>query len=490
MPLPQPGPVVNLLMIVLFGVGGYFAGTFTKPPEKKREEIPAQKGIVAATSTAGNFSADARKFAAVQTAGLPDLESLFTAYGGGSRELTLLAAEVMEKWAAADSPGALRDGVPRCLLRAPDSLPRAFAAIAAQKTVPPAELLKALPAPPLRAECAAAAAFAWGRAGNEDALTQSQSMSRHERSRFVKEWHRGAPETVAPVLADADDRAAAALGSLLALAEKDPAASLSGGRNNDDIAEIAAAAFAAWVPRDSAAAWQTAETFAAHPRLASMTAALVTAESRRRSLADALPEVETLISRLHPDGPPEEVLRALVPALAAERPQHAMKYIDSLASGSVVRRAASVILFDTLSATDPAAAWRFSDTLLQTPGATDHRHLSPWASPAAQQAATALSRWDAGFPCAADVATLLGNWMQRDPAEALSTLVRQGVPEPLQAAAIEAAISPHGGAFTGDVLAKWISTLPPATQVNLEPLITKLTGWTRGKPPEKPAPKR
>ena len=490
MPLPQPGPVVNLLMIVLFGVGGYFAGSLTKPPEKKREHSPAQKNTVTATTGAGNLSADVRKFAAAQSAGLSDLESLFAAYGAGSRELTLLASEVMEKWAAADAPAVLRDGVPRCLLRAPDALPRAFAALAAQKTVPPAELLKALPAPPLRAECAAAAAFAWGRAGNEDALTQTQSMSRHERSRFVKEWHRGAPDTAAPVLADADDRAAAALGQLLGLAEKDPAAALSAGRTNDDFAEVAATAFAAWVPRDSAAAWQAAEGFASHSRLASLTAALVSAESRRRSLADALPEVETLISRLHPEGIPEEVLRALVPALAAERPPHALKYIESLAPGSSVRRAASVILFDALSATDPAAAWRFADALLQTPGASDHRHLSPWASPAAQQAATALSRWDAGFPCAADVATLLGNWMQRDPAEALATLVRAGVPEPLQAAAIEAAISPHGGAFTGEVLAKWISTLPPATQANLEPVISRLTGWTRGKPPEKPVPRR
>lgn len=483
---PQPGPVVNLLLIALLGLVGYLVGSLTKPTERGRQSISVQKSIVSATSGAGDFGADTRRFAAAATLGLAELEALFLAYGAGSRDLALLAAEVMEKWAVADALAALRDGVPRCAARVPEVLPRSFAAIAKQKQVPAAVVFKSFPIPPLRGECAAAAAFAWGAGENEEVLAMARELSRQDRTRFVREWHRGAPETSSPVLVDVDDRAAASLGRLLALASKDPASALRSGRAHDEFAEIAAAAFTAWVPRDSPAAWKAAEAFTSHARLASMTAALVRAESRRRALSDVLPEVQTLISRLHPEGPPEEVLVALFPILASERTQQALKYLNSLPRGTPVRGAASVILFDILSATDPAAAWRFSEGLVEEDGAKDHRALNPWLGPEAQRAAGAAKRWEAGFPCAADVASLLGNWMRHDPAEALAEFVRPGVSEAFQSAAIEAAVSPYGGAFSAEMLAKWISTLPPSTQVNLEPVVTKLIGGTRGKTPQGP----
>jgi hypothetical protein len=139
------------------------------------------------------------------------------------------------------------------------------------------------------------------------------------------------------------------------------------------------------------------------------------------------------------------------------------------------------VLLDTLSATDPAAAWRHIQSMDKA--VQDRLLQQPWTSAAAWHRATARERYEKGWPCLADAALLLSRWMQQDPAAALATTINTSTSQTLHAAAIETALSPHGGAFDRDTLLKWIATLPTATQVNLEPVITKLTGMTREAPP-------
>jgi hypothetical protein len=119
-----------------------------------------------------------------------------------------------------------------------------------------------------------------------------------------------------------------------------------------------------------------------------------------------------------------------------------------------------VFLFDTLCLTDPAAAWRLAESLVQREGATDHRAGHQWTSAAARENATAQERIAAGFPDFTDMAHLAAHWVESDTPAALTTFCRSGVHAPLQRLAIEAALSPHAAAIPVAELIAWARHQP------------------------------
>src|SRR6185436_12657278 len=154
---------------------------------------------------------------------------------------------LMERWAAGDLAGAASAGLSRCLEHAPDSLPEALSAIAARENKASAGLLAAAPAGPLRIPCLTALAAAWGTAARDDALLLIDSLPRHERSVFLREWHRArgtldlaAAEKSAGGFKNPDDQAAARTGCLLARAAARADITLREAATRDDFTLIAA----------------------------------------------------------------------------------------------------------------------------------------------------------------------------------------------------------------------------------------------------------
>lgn len=471
MPVPQPGAVINLILLLFCGGGGWFAASLTKPAAPAGTLV-AKHETHGAQDPRAEFAADARRLLGPGTAGAQEFDDLIARYGTGSVDLHLLAAPVMEKWASADPEGARTAGLSRCMDHAPDLMPRAVAAVAVHGPGASPELLAAVPAGLLREPCLAALAAAWGENAREEALDRAVTLTRGERTLFIREWHRArgttdphAGEKTANAFADPDDRAAALSGCLLALAAADPEAALRAAANHDDYPLVADAVFRAWVPRNPGAAWNAAAALKDNPRVSVLACALVRAEISRRRLTESLSEIQALLARLFPSVPPADVLAILIPALAAEQLQAAQKYVDFLPKsdepGSRHQRAGAVVLlFDALSTVDPATAWRLSQSLVQIEGATDTRTTHHWSAAAAKAHASPSERIAAGFPDFTDMTALALHWMQRDAGDALLNFCAPGVPASLQRAAVEIALSADGAAIPRADLLQWAKKQP------------------------------
>ncbi len=467
MPIAQPGAVLNLMLLFLCGGGGWFLAAWLKTsPVRKTENVSLTAG--APGNEPGTFAADALHMLTAAKAGAGEFDEYVARYGSGTASLQLLAAAVMEKWIAGDAAGALSAGIPRCAEHAAGALPTAMALLAARAEVPVAGLLAALPAGPLREPCVSALAGGWGRAKREEALTQAPTLSRGERTLFLREWHRARGETdlsaaqaSATAQKDPDDREAGLQGCLLARALTEPQAVLQETLSREDIPEITLAAFRSWLSRDPAAAWNFAATCREHPALPGLAVAILKAGVGQRQLSTSLPELTTLLSRLFPVKNPPELSVALVPALVAEREESAQKFIELQPGNPDVRRhAGGVALFDSLCLSDPPAAWRFAESCVQLEGAKDLRTVNHWTSAAVRENATPQQRLDAGFPDFSDMSHLALHWLQSDPAAALTTFCGQGVDPALKRLAVETAISPDGAAIPADDLVEWAKHQP------------------------------
>ena len=461
MPAPQPGAVVNVMLLVLCGTAGWFVAAWTKNPPAPVTAAISSSPSGGLEHQPGVFAADARLLLARDRAGAREFDELLARYGSGSTNLALLAAPVMEKWAAADPADAASAGLTRCMAHAPDLMPQALAALASGAGSKPDALLAAVPAGPLRTPCLAALAAAWGTQAREDALSHLSSLTRGERTIFLRAWHRAralsdfaAAEKSAAALTDADDRESALAGCQLGRAAADPAAVLRDAVTREDFPLIAAAAFRHWLPRDSTAAWSFVSGRKDDPRIATLCAALIQAELERRRASDALPEIQTLLARHFPAGPPLAINDLLVPALAAESSAAARKYVESLPAANL-QMPATVRLFDVLCTTDPAAAWRLAETSGQRDGTKDGRTTHRWTSALARETATPQQRLDAGFPDFTDMVSLARHWLESDPPAAIATFCTPGVPAALQRLIIDTALHPDGAAIPRDQLLEW-----------------------------------
>ncbi len=463
MPVPQPGGVLNLLLLVLFAGGGWILAAWTREPAKKQSVIAT--GMATARNQPGVFAADGRAVLARKQAGAREFDELAARYGSGSDELHQLALPLLEKWAAGDPADAAAAGLARCMVHTPDLLPLFLAALAVQEKCEAAPLLAALPPGPLREPAMAALAEALGRSGRGEIPAGTATLTRGERTLFLREWHRGratngagAAERSSAALTDPDDRAAARSGCLLARAAADPEAALGEAATRDDYPEIAVAAFRAWLAREPTGPWRYAAARRGDARLPELCAALLKAELPRRRFSEAVPEVQALMARQFPDGPPLEVLTVLIPALAAESTLAAQKFAESV-SGSTgpgrLRTPAWVLLFDAFCATDPAAAWRLAGAIVQKEGATDERAVNKWSSALEREAAAPDQRLSAGFPDFSDMTALALHWLESDPASAIATFAAPGVQPALQRLVIEAALSPQGAAIPLPQLRDW-----------------------------------
>lgn len=467
MPLPQPGGIVNLLLVFLFGGGGWILAAYLKTAPVRH---PEKESIAAGVprNEPGIFAADALHILAAGKAGAKEFDDLLARYGSGTSDLQLLAVAVMEKWAAADAAGALSAGLPRCRDHAPGALPRAMALLGVRPEISVTSLMAALPSGPLRRECLSALGEAWGQAGKNDALAQTGAFTPGERALFVRDWHRGrgagdlpAAQKSAAALSDPDDRAAAMLGCLLARAATEPEAVLREAAGREDFPQIAETAFRRWLARDSGAAWNFAASLKDDLRVTHIAEAVVKAEMERRSLSETMPELTTLLGRLFPASYPAELTGMMIPALAAERGENAQKFIEQQAGSPDIRRHAGVVvLFDTLCAIDPPAAWRLAEFCVQAEGAKDGRAAHQWISAMKRDLATPQQRLDAGFPDFTDMSHLALHWLKADPAAAINTFCSRGVDAVLQRMVIETALSTSGGNIPAEELLEWAKKQP------------------------------
>lgn len=464
--------LVNLTLLAACGTVGWFTAAWIKPATSKRDRLALSSSgeisVSGSPSLPGVLAADARHLLDAPNPGTAAFDSLTVRYGSGSLELTALAAPFMDQWVAHDPAGAASEGIARALAHTPEILPRLFARLGAVASLPPDALLAAIPAGPLRPACISALATARGSTGLDAGAgpVTASTLSRSERSLLLREWHRAratvdpaTATTTAQALTDPDDRDAALAGTLFAHATAEPEATLRASLTRHDFNSIAAAAFSAWIPRDSAAAWGFAATLKDDPRLPAIAAHMLTVESRRRRFSDALAEMSSLLNRLFPAGLPAETLAAFLPTLAAENPAAAQKYTDSLQGES--RRIATVLLFDALCRTSPATAWRLATSEVLRDGAKDNRTTHSWTSATERAHATPQQRLAAGFPDLADMIQLAGEWLAVDPAAAIPAYCAHSVPGPLQRLIIETATSPFGAAIPGAQLIAWAKAAQP-----------------------------
>ena len=468
MPIPQPGGVLNLLLLVLCAGGGWFYAAWSKEPRNPQSVIATGAGT--ARNQPGVFAADGRAVLARKQAGAREFDELAARYGSGSDELGELGLPLLEKWAAGDAADAATAGLARCMAHTPDLLPLFLAALAAQEKCDPGQLLAALPDGPLREPAMAALAEALGRSARGKIPPGTAALTRGERTLFLREWHRGRAtagaaeaEQSAAALTDVDDRAAARSGCLQARVEADPETVLGETAIRDDYPEFAVAAFRAWLAREATGPWRYVASRKGDARLPELCAALLRAEIPRRHFSEALPEIQSLMARQFPAGPPLEVLAVFIPLLAAESTLAAQKFTESV-SGSTgpggLRTPAWVLLFDALCTTDPAAAWRLAGAIVQKEGATDERAVSKWSSALEREAATPSQRLAAGFPDFSDMTALVLHWLERDPASAIATYAAPGVEPSLQRLVIKAALSPLGTAIPLPQLLEWAANQP------------------------------
>ena len=459
----QPGSILNLLLLVLFAGGGWFFAAWTKEPRRALAVIASTAGI--SRNQPGVLAADARAVLACENVGEREFDELTARYGSGGSELQLLAAPLFDKWAAGDAAEAAATGLARCMAHTPDLLPHLLAALAAQEKCEPSKLLAAVPDGPQRDQALAALAAALGSRGRAEILAGLTALTSGERTLFLREWHRGraqsdvaAADQSTASLTDAGDRESARTGCLLARAAADPEAALREAATRDDYPDIADAAFRAWLPRDATEAWKYVASRKGDLRLPELCAALFKAELPRRRLSEALPEIQSLLTLQFPSGAPPEVLAVLIPPLAAERTLTAQRFVESVSgSGGAdsLRSPASVLLFDALCTTDPAAAWRHAGAIVQKDGATDGRSAHEWSSALSRDDATPAQRLAAGFPDFSDMVNLALHWLESDPATAIATYAAPGVQAALQRLVIEAALSPKGTAIHLPQLLQW-----------------------------------
>lgn len=473
MAAPQPGAVINLLLIVICGAGGWLGAAFLKP-------APAAKGGSSVTAALGQghepgvFAADARALMLAPSAGAAEFDDLVARYGSGSAGLEQLAFTLMEKWAAADPESARTAGLSRCLTHAPEALPHAVAALAKHPGTAPAPLLAAIPSGAVLEPAVLAAAAAWGEAGRADCLEAAATLSRRARTLLITEWHRArglvdgaAAAKSAAGLTDADDREAATAGTFLARAVTEPEITLRAAASRDDFPSIAETAALHWLPRNPGAAWAFALSMKDSPRLTDLTVALLKAEAARRRLTEAMPEIQSQLARLLPAGPPLETTAVLLPALAAERTAAATKYADSLPKD--LQPQASVVLFDVLCQADPAAAWSLAESIAQETR-KDQRSTTLWTSGAARLSATPAERIAQGFPDLTDMTALALAWVQSDTPAALTAFLGPGVQPALHKLVIETALSPRGAGIPREQLAAWAASQPPHVQLTVQAL--------------------
>lgn len=473
MAAPQPGAVINLLLIVVCGAGGWVGAAFLKP-------APAAKGgsIAAAVSGQGHepgvFAADARALTLAAAAGPAEFDDLVARYGSGSASLGQLAASLMEKWAATDPEGARTSGLARCLTHAPEALPHAIAALAKIPATAAGALIAAIPSGPVQEPALLAAAAAWGETGRAEGLTAAATLPRHLRTLVITEWHhaRGlkdaaAAEQSAAGLTDADDREAAAAGTFLARAVLEPEITLRAAASRDDFPRIAGTACMHWLPRNPGAAWAFAVSMKNSARLTDLVVALLKAEAARRRLTEAMPEIQSQLARLFPAGPPLETTAVLLPALASERTAAATKYVDSLPKE--LQPEASVVLFDVLCQTDPAAAWSLAESIAQETR-KDQRTTTLWTAGTARQSASPAERLAQGFPDLTDMTALALAWVQSDTPAALTTFLGPGVQPALHKLIIETALSPRGAGIPREQLTAWAASQPPHVQLTVQSL--------------------
>ena len=453
----QSGAIVNLVLFFALGCGGWFLAAGLKKPAEQRVAA-GTVNISGPANQPGVFAGDAARIAASSHPGAEEFDELASRYGSGSRDLALLALPLLEKWIARDPAGAAEKGVARVLAHAPDILPQLFRWLGAVESLPVAPLLAAIPPGPLRADGLSALAAARGSSGLDAGL--SATLSRSERSLVLREWHRAratavpaAAETSARALTDPDDREAALSGTLLARAAADPALVLTSSSARQDFPAIAKAAFEAWIPRNTSAAWAFAATLKGDKRLPEIAAHMILVESRRRLLSEALPEMTALLERLFPDGLPDAPLTAFIPALASENPASAQKFCDSLPVG--VRSRSIVLLFDALCPRDPSAAWRVAAAEAQKDSTKDRRTTHTWKSAAARAHASPQQRVEAGFPDFADMTQLALAWLESDPAAAIAACCAPGTPSEVQKLFLECAVSADGAFISPAELLAW-----------------------------------
>lgn len=464
MPAAQPGSILNLVLLLACGCGGWFAAAWFKPP-RKVVSVVASVESGGPAYRAGVFAGDARRILEAKSAGAAEFDEFSLRYGTGSPELTLLTLPLLEKWSAAAPADAATNGITRCLRHAPENLPPFLARLAESPSTDPATLLTTIPQGPLYDTCLRALASGLGLAARPLAADILTKLPRHGRSAFLREWHRSraaadypAASSSANALSDADDRESAIAGTLVARAGTDPALTLGSSGTRADFAALASQALTDWIARDSSAAWQFAVTLQNDPRLPAITAAMIRAEAGRRRLSDAIPDMTALLDSLFPRGLPVEPLTAFIQSLSREKSAAAQKYADSLPGET--RLAAGVVLFDAFCETDPDAAWRLAGALVRKSGANDHRTMHTWTNATARQFATPAQRLAAGFPDLSDMIQLANRWLQTDPPAAIATFCAPGVPVELQKLVILTALSPHGGAIPSAQLKEWGKSRP------------------------------
>ena len=465
---PQSNSVLSLLLLVLFAGGGWLLAAWIKKPQQAKAVIASTAGTLG--NQPGVFAADARAVLTLETVNGREMDELLARYGSGSTELHLLAAPLFEKWAAGNPADAATTGLERCMTHTPDLLPQFLTALGAQEKCEPLKLLAALPSGPQHGPALAALATALGNRGHSGILQEISTLTRTDRTLFLREWHRGRAQSdaasanaSAAAMQDGDDREAARAGCLLALAAADPETALSEAAMRADFPLIAAAAFRSWLPRDPNGAWKYVMSRTGDPRIAELCTALLQAEIPRRRLSESLPEIKSLLTRHFPEGPPMELLGAIITALTGESAHIAQKFVESLPGSTgqdSLRTPATVLLFDALCVADPAAAWRLAGAIVQKEGAKDLRDKNPWTSALSRREASPAQRLAAGFPDFTDMANLALHWLESDAATAISTFTAPGVHAPLQRLVIEAALSPKGAAITLPNLMQWAGLQP------------------------------
>ncbi len=465
---PQSNSILSLLLLVLFAGGGWLLAAWIKEPQQAKAVIASTAGT--SGNQPGVFAADARAALNLETVNGREIEELLARYGSGSSELHLLAAPLFDKWAAVNPTDAATSGLALCRTHTPDLLPQFLTALAAQEKCDPVKLLTPLPHGPQHDLALAALAAALGNRGHSGILQETSALTRGDRTLLLREWHRGRAQSDAPAagasaaaMTDADDREAARAGCLLALAAAEPEAALREGANRADFPLIAAAAYRSWLPREANSAWKYTMSRTGDPRIADLCKALLQAEIPRRRLGEALPEIQSLLSRHFPAGPPVELLAVIIAALTGESTLMGQRFVESLAGATgpeSLHTPATVLLFDALCLTDPAAAWRLAGAIVQKEGAKDLRDKNPWTSALSRSDATPAQRLAAGFPDFTDMTNLALHWLESDAATAISTFTAPGVQPPLQRLVIEAALSPKGTAIPLPNLLQWAGLQP------------------------------
>lgn len=463
MPAAQPGSILNLVLLIAFGCGGWFLAAWMKPPRKVSVVVAAVESGGPAHQP-GVFAGDARRMLEAKTAGAAEFDEFALRYGAGSPELTLLTLPLLEKWAAS-SPADASAIIARCLQQAPENLPHLFHCLAEAAPSDPAALLASVPPGPLYEPCARALGSGLGGTARGLPPELLAKLPRHERSAFLREWHRAravndyaAASSAAAALTDADDRESAVAGVLAARAGADPALTLSSSTVRPDFAKLASEALAEWSARDSAAAWEFAASLQNDPRLPTIAAAMVRAEAGRRRLSESVSDMTALLDRFFPRGIPVEPLTALIEALAGEKSTVAQKFCDSLPPET--RKIAGVLLFDTFCRTDPDAAWRLAGALVQQTEAKDNRGTHTWSNATTRAFATPQQRLEAGFPDLTDMIHLAHSWIHSDPPAAIANFCAPGVPVELQKLIVQTSLSAHGGAVPAAQLLEWGKSQP------------------------------